>query len=45
MLGLPTAEAPALPDRSDVDRLKLQVDDLARVVEQLLQERGDHVSG
>jgi polyhydroxyalkanoate synthesis repressor PhaR len=27
-----------LPDRSDVDRLKTQVEDLSRLVEQLLQE-------
>ena len=38
LLGLPTEEL-ALPDRSDVDHLKHQVDDLARIVEQLLQER------
>ena len=38
MLGQPDAAA-ELPDHTEVDRLKSQVDDLARLVEQLVQER------
>jgi len=34
----PTNLVEHLPDRSDVDRLKTQVEDLSRLVEQLLQE-------
>jgi hypothetical protein len=34
----PTNHVEHLPDRSDVDRLKTQVEDLSRLVEQLLQE-------
>ena len=33
-------DPPALPTHADVDRLKAQVDDLARTVEQLLLARG-----